>query len=78
MEIKELLQDKSIEEYMERFKVYYPQSLFPLDWDLLKRLRCPICGLKLKTPLNNKVAYCQGKKHKKKFIIRTDTLKKLV
>lgn len=65
------------EKYLERFKVYYDQSLFPPDWELLRKMKCPVCGNKLKFPLQRKIAYCKGARHTKTFIITKQTLEKV-
>lgn len=63
------------QEYLKRFKIYYPQILFEPNWNALKDYRCPICGLKLKFIKDNTLAICKGKKHLKQFVI---TSKKLI
>lgn len=60
------------EKYLEKFRVFHESTLFPPDFSLLKKQRCPICGNKLKFPLRGKIVYCNGKKHAKKFVIRLD------
>jgi hypothetical protein len=64
----------NIEQYLKRFKVYTPETLFPPNWDNLLSYRCPICNNKLKFPLYKKIAFCSGKKHKKTFVIDRERL----
>lgn len=63
------------QEYLKRFKIYYPQILFEPNWNALKDYRCPICGLKLKFNRNHTIAMCRSTKHLKPFVI---TSKKLI
>lgn len=63
------------QEYLKRFKIYYPQMLFEPHWELLKEHRCPVCTLKLKFNRNHTIAICRSSKHLKPFII---TSKKLI
>lgn len=69
MEIKELLNG-----YLDKLKVYPDQTLFPDDWSLLKKKRCIWCGNKLKLPLKGDKAFCNGKKHKRIFVISKSKL----
>lgn len=72
MRISELLGEK----YLERFRVYHEVTLFPPNWEALKKYRCPLCGNRLQLPRTGKLAMCKGIKHRKPFIIKTETLKK--
>lgn len=65
------------EDFLKNFKVYYPQSLFEPDWEMLAYWRCPICRNRLKFPKGKSIAYCNGKKHMRTFIINKDKLVKL-
>lgn len=73
IEIKQLLG----EEYLKRFRVFHPQTLFEPRWDSLKHKRCPLCFNLLKFPLRGGVAICSSNKHAKQFIIKLSTLSKL-
>lgn len=64
-------------DFLQRFKLYYPDTLFPLNWDLLKEKRCPICGNKLTIPLKRDRAICRGQKHPRPFIIKKSKLQNL-
>jgi len=68
-----------IPNYLEKFKIDYPQSLFPPDWSMLKQDRCPIagCHLKLKFPRSGTIVYCNGRKHKKQFVIGLEAFHKI-
>jgi hypothetical protein len=70
IQIQELLG----KEYLERFKVYYPVTLFSPNWEALREHRCPICSNRLKFAKNNKLAICNGRKHKKSFVISNKKL----
>lgn len=55
--------------YLDKFRVFIPETLFPPVWANLREKRCPICGNKLYLPMKNKkMVYCKSKKHKKFFI----------
>jgi len=71
--IKELLG----EDYLKRFKIFYPQTLFEPVWENLREKRCVLCGNKLKFPLRGNIAMCSSNKHFKSFVIKLTTLKKL-
>lgn len=61
------------------FKVLPKGNLFGPDWQLLKALRCPLCGLKLKAIQRNDLWICKNKKIKCKFVIRrTKLIEKMV
>lgn len=64
-------------EYMSRFKVFHPQTLFEPTWENLKENRCPLCSNKLKFPLKGGMVMCRSNKHGKPFIIKKETLNKL-
>lgn len=67
------------EQYLKskNFRVFIPETLFPLNWEALKLKRCPVCGCKLYLPRDNKsMVYCKSKKHKK-FFIRYEAFKRL-
>lgn len=63
-------------DYLKRFKVFHPQTLFEPQWNMLREKRCPLCSNKLRFLLNKKHAMCASKKHKV-FIISVDKLNKL-
>ncbi len=69
--IKELINS---EEYLKKFKVYNSPSLFEPDFKLLKKGRCPVCGIILRVPFEGKIAYCPSKKYKKHFVIGKEKL----
>lgn len=71
--ISQLLGDK----FMERFKLFPEQTLFPIDWNVLKQKRCPLCMNLLKYPRNRKIAVCAGNKHRKSFVIGLSKLNSL-
>ena len=62
----------NIESYLERFKIYYPKSLFAPDFSLLKIERCIICSNKLKYIQRSNIMFCGGKKHLTPFIIKKE------
>lgn len=74
MQISELLGKK----YLEKFKVFYPITLFPPNWNALLKNHCPICGNKLKIARVNKIAYCRSVKHKKPFVISIERLREVI
>lgn len=73
IDIKEILGD----EYMKKFRVFHPQTLFEPFWENLREKRCPLCGNKLKFPLKLKIAMCASKKHGKPFVITLKIFDKL-
>jgi len=58
------------EEYLKRFKIYYPQTLFPPNFENLQKNLCPICGRKLYLTANRKLFYCKSKMNDKFIITR--------
>jgi len=67
------------EDYLKKFRVFHPDTLFPPDFSLLLQDRGPLCTNKLKYPRVRKIAYCRGKKHGKPFFIsltRLDEIKR--
>lgn len=77
MEMKKL--SSYFEKILEKLKVQYPDTLFPLDWNALKEGRCPICYCKLYQvdPLNHGVWRCKSVKHKRTFAIKDPVYKSL-
>ena len=73
LNIQQILGDK----YMEKFKIYHEQTLFPPDWNMLKENRCPLCFNLLHFPLKGNVVYCKSNKHRKQFVISEEKLRKL-
>lgn len=65
------------ENYLKRFRIFYPQTLFPPDFGMLKDFRCPICFKKLYWNLGRSIARCKSVR-KDKFFIRKDVLDRLV
>lgn len=63
------------EEYLRRFRIHYPKSLFEPDFNFVKEFRCPICYRKLYWNLNKSIARCKSVK-KDKFFIRKEVLQK--
>lgn len=63
---------------LEDFKVIYPDTLFPLNWEALKVGRCPLCSCLLKQPRSGKVLMCRSKKHPKPFIIKRTRLDEML
>ncbi len=49
------------QQYLERFRVFNPKTLFPPDFSSLQKNKCPICGRKLYITANKKMAYCKSK-----------------
>jgi hypothetical protein len=70
-----LIQELLGKEYLDRFKVYYAQSLFEPDWKQLEAWRCPICTNRLKLPQGKGIALCNSKKHKTFIISRAKLVK---
>lgn len=66
------------ENYLKRFRVFYPQTLFPPNFDALKSYSCPLCSHKLKFPKRSKIAYCRSIKHKKPFVISSKRLLEII
>jgi hypothetical protein len=66
--------NKLLDNYLARFKVYKADTLFEPDYTLLKENRCILCGNKLKIMRDGTKAYCNGKKHRKTFIVGVDKL----
>lgn len=64
-------------DYLSKFRVFHPQTLFEPDWNMLLKDRCPICFNKLKVSRNRPIAYCNGVKHKKNFVISKDRLEEI-
>lgn len=64
-------------QFLEKFKIVWRETLFEPAWEVLKVDRCPICGNKLKFPKAKKIAYCNGKRHKKSFVINVNRLNEL-
>lgn len=64
----------NVDEYMKRFKVFSPSTLFDPDLSLLKESRCILCANKLKITRDGKRAYCSSIKHKQRFIVATSKL----
>jgi hypothetical protein len=58
-------------DFLEKFRYIPRETLFPPNWDALLEKRCPLCGNKLRTPIrrNQSIMFCNGKAHKKPFII---------
>lgn len=65
------------EEYLDKFRVLFRETLFEPAWEALKVNRCPLCGNKLKFPQSKKIAYCSGRKHKKSFVINLERLQEI-
>ena len=65
---------------LEEVKVYVPDTLFEVEpvWEKLFEKKCPLCGNKLKFPVGKTIAYCKGKKHKRTFVIKNQTLAKIL
>ena len=68
--------------FLEKVKVIPTTSLFHVEpsWEKLKEGRCPTCGSLLKKPQGKSISICYGKRHgdRKKFIIKNETLQKLI
>ncbi len=60
--------------YLKRFKVFNPSSLFTPDgWDIkywVSQSRCPLCQRKLYWNLNRTKAFCKSKYRDKFFITK--------
>ncbi len=65
------------EDFLKRFKLVFRETLFEPNWEALKVNRCPICGNKLKFPKAKIMAYCNGRKHQKSFVIMLKRLEKI-
>lgn len=74
LNIKELLGNS----YLDKFKVFHPQTLFEPAWENLKEKRCPLCFNKLKIPLKGYVAICSSNRHSMPFVIGLNKLNKLI
>jgi len=62
---------------LNRFKIYKPDTLWDLDYTLLRERRCPICFNKLRVLKSGVRAICTSKKHPKAFTIKMEQLNKL-
>ena len=62
-----------IEDYLRRFKVFNPKTLFPPNFGNLQKNLCPICGRKLYLTRDKRIARCKSKVNDK-FIIKGQTL----
>lgn len=56
------------EDYLKKFKVFNPQTLFPPNFEMLQKFRCPVCSRKLYWRVDKKIAYCKSKVKDKFFI----------
>ena len=65
------------EQILSRFTVYKADTLFDIDYSLLKERRCPLCFNKLRILRNGSRAICTSKKHPKAFTIKMEQLNKL-
>lgn len=65
------------EDYLKKFRIFHPTTLFEPSWEALKEKRCPLCFNKLKIPRDNKIAYCRSSKHKKSFVIDLTKLNRI-
>lgn len=63
----------NIDQYLSKFRVHNPKTLFPPNFELLQKNLCPICGRKLYLRRDKKIAYCKSKQ-KDRFIIKGRTL----
>lgn len=63
----------NVDQYLKRFKVHQPKSLFPPDFTLLSKNKCPICGRKLYLNVKKTMFRCKSKQ-KDKFIISSSRL----
>ena len=71
MDISQLLGEK----YLERFRIFYPVTLFPPNWDALLKNACPLCGCKLYEMRNKPFFYCKSKRNGHSFIINKSKMK---
>lgn len=62
------------EDFLKRFQVYFPQTLFAPDFDMLLVDRCILCRNKLKFGKKRPIAFCRSKKHSKPFFINIPRL----
>ena len=62
--------------YLERFKIFYPKTLFPPNFENLQKNCCPVCGRKLYFNQKKTIARCKSKANDK-FIITTKRLLQL-
>lgn len=61
------------EEYLSKFRVFNPVTLFPPNFENLQKNLCPICGRKLYLTKDKRIARCKSKLNDK-FIIKGQTL----
>lgn len=67
------------EKYLQRFRLFYPDTLFPLDIKgSLKATRCPVCGNRIYQDIKGTGWYCKSKSKHKRFFIRTDIFNEIV
>ena len=65
---------KLLENYLDKFRVFPPESLFEPDWKMITKYRCPVCFNKLKFMRTKEMVYCKSRKHKKPFLISNKKL----
>ena len=77
MEMKHL--SSLLDQMKDRFRVEYPDTLFPPEWGNLKDNRCILCGCKLyqMNQINHGPWICKSVKHKKAFAIKDETLNRI-
>ena len=65
-----------LENLENKFRVIYPTTLFPPNWEALLTHNCPLCGCKIYEMRDKPLWHCRSNKHKK-FIIRDSVLVEL-
>lgn len=60
-----------IEKYLQKFRVHNPKTLFPPNFEMLQKNKCPICFKKLYPNLKKTIYRC---KQSDKFFIKGQTL----
>ena len=64
------------ENYLARFKVHNPKTLFPPNFELLRNGNCPICCHKIYWTKDKRIGYCKSK-FKDGFKITRETASRL-
>lgn len=74
--ISQLIQERQPDDFLKRFKIFYPKSLFPPSFSALQQGLCPFCGRKLYLNRQKTIARCKSKIGDK-FVITTKRLLQL-
>lgn len=62
-----MIESNLLQKY-KQIKTFIPDTLFPIDFSVVKEMQCPKCGNKLKLMRRGGVI-CRGVKHAKAFVL---------